>query len=86
MNFETLLADFIRSGSQDTHDFYWDKHNKHLTVNKYTRSLTGWTVKIEYLPSYETNLDYTNEETIEISFEQLFVFVYSKALENTNVN
>lgn len=82
MNFEILLEDFIKSGSQDAHDFCWDKHNKHLTVNKCTRSLTGWTVKIEYLPSYETNLDYTNEETIEVEFEQLFVFMYSKTLES----
>lgn len=81
MSFEMLIEDFIKSGSQDSHSFYWDKHNKYLTINGYTRTLTGWNVRIEYLPSYETDRKYTNEETVEIGFEELFAFVYSKATE-----
>lgn len=79
MNFEILLEDFIKSGSSDSHSFYWDKFNWNLVVHKYHRSLHGWGVNIEYVPSYEKDPKYTNEEVIEISFEDLFVFVYSKA-------
>jgi len=83
MSFEILLDAYIQSGSQDSHSFYWDKHNKYLTIRSHTRTLTGWSVRIEYLPSYETDRTYTNEETIEIGFEELFAFVYSKAMENS---
>lgn len=78
MSFEIVLEGFIKSGGSNCHSFYWDKGNRYLTVEKYSRSLVGYTVEIEYLPSYETDRQFSNRETVDVSFEDLFVFLYSK--------
>lgn len=81
MSFEIVLEGFIKSGGSNGHSFYWDKGNKYLPVERYFRSLVGYTVEIEYLPSYETDRQFSNRETVEVSFEELFVFIYSRTSE-----
>lgn len=81
MSFEIVLEGFIKSGGSNCQSFYWDKGNRYLTVERYSRSLVGYTVEIEYLPSYETDRQFSNREKVEVSFEDLFVFLYSRTSE-----